>query len=237
MIMANEKVFVALDNMGLDEIFEFLDSAQGRIKNIKIGLELFNKYGPGVVKEIYEKYGLNIFLDLKLHDIPNTVSKAVLSLKGLPIKFLTVHLSGGSKMLEETIKARDLSIPDCKILGVSVLTSLDEKDLKEIWNIESLESALENLFKIAKQTNIDGVICSPKDLSILKELNSGLLAVTPGIRFIDEIANNTISDQKRVLPPKDAFENGADYLVMGRSLTQANDLNQRIEQLEKLPTS
>ncbi len=237
MSFANEKVFVALDNMDIEEIYKFLELSNGRIKNIKIGLEVFNKYGPDIIKEIHSKYPLNIFLDLKLHDIPNTIYKSILSLKGLPIKFLTLHLSGGNAMLTKAMEARDLAIPNCKLLGVSVLTSLDVSDLKEIWNIDSLDSALLNLFKLAHTTKVDGIICSPKDLALLNSFENNLSAVTPGIRFKDEIEKNLTSDQKRVLSPEDAFANGSSYLVMGRSLTQASDLELRISQLEKLPIS
>lgn len=231
---ALDKVFVALDNMDKEEIFNFLNRTNGKLKNIKIGLELFNKYGPTVVQELYEKYEVNIFLDLKLHDIPNTVSKSIMSLQGLPIKFLTIHLSGGKEMIQQALEARDKAIPDCKILGVSILTSLDEQDLIEIWGIRSIQDTLVGLFNLANNTKIDGIICSPKDLPVLNSMNHSLLAVTPGIRFADEINSSNQGDQKRVLTPSQAFQNKANFLVMGRSLTQADDINLRLKFLEKM---
>lgn len=226
-----ERVFVALDNMDIDQIFELLERANGEIKLVKIGLELFNNYGPSIVNKIYDRYKVDIFLDLKLHDIPNTVYKSVKSLNSLPIKYLTIHISGGRKMLEMAKQARDESIPNCKLLGVSFLTSLDESDLEEIWNIKDVDQAFEKLFTLANSCSIDGVICSAKDLEILKSFPNNLMAVCPGIRFQDEIDSNQKSDQKRVLSPEAAFAKGADKLVIGRSITQSDKILDRIESL------
>jgi orotidine-5'-phosphate decarboxylase len=227
-----DKAFIALDNMELKEIFTLLEESKGEIQLIKIGLELFNKYGPSIVSKIYEKYKVDIFLDLKLHDIPNTVFKSIMSLKGLPIKYLTIHLSGGKKMLEMAIKARDESITECKLLGVSFLTSLDKSDLNEIWGITDSNDAFKRLFNLANKAQIDGVICSAQDLEILKSFPNTLLSVCPGIRFQDEIDKGKLSDQKRVLSPKDAFNRGADFLVIGRSITQADNLDTRLNSLK-----
>ncbi|WP_127717644.1 orotidine-5'-phosphate decarboxylase [Halobacteriovorax sp. HLS] len=235
MSKVNERVFVALDNMTKEEIFTFLDSANGRIKNIKIGLELFNKYGPQIVNELCERYPTKIFLDIKLHDIPNTVSKAILSLAGLPIDYLTIHISGGQKMLEEALKARDEAIPNCKLLGVSILTSLDQEDLKLIWGVDDINKSFIRLFEIAHQSKIDGVICSANELKALRSFDNSLIAVCPGIRFEDEISSGDISDQKRVLSPQKAIKEGVDFLVIGRSLTKASSLKDRLDQLENMP--
>lgn len=236
MINANERVFMALDNMTKEEIFGFLEKSHKGISHIKIGLELFNKYGPNIVKELHESYPVDIFLDLKLHDIPNTVKKAIASLEGLPIKFLTVHLSGGREMLKEAMTSKEKYLPGCKLLGVSILTSLDHEDLNEIWSVTDMNKSFLNLFKLASDCKVDGVVCSAKELPIIKSFENDLITVCPGIRFEDEIKKGLTEDQKRVLSPQEAFKIGASYLVMGRSLTKAEDLSARIEYLKKLPT-
>jgi len=232
---ATKRVFVALDNMTKEEIFSFLKLCNQDLTHIKIGLELFNKFGPSIVEEIHKLYQVDIFLDLKLHDIPNTVSKAISSLSGLPIKFLTVHLSGGRQMLKQAMVSKQKYLPDCKILGVSILTSLDKEDLAEIWSVTDMNESFLNLFKLAKDCNIDGVVCSAKELSIISSFENDLITVCPGIRFKDEIDSGNTGDQKRVLSPSEAFNSGASYLVIGRSLTQSDQLSNRIEYLRNLP--
>lgn len=227
-------IYVALDNLSKEEIYNLLDSSNGEIKSIKIGLELFNKYGQDIVTDLYDKYGLDIFLDLKLHDIPSTVSKAIRSLKGLPIKFLTIHLSGGLEMIEHAISSRDSHLPQCKILGVSILTSLDQKNIEDIWGIIDTKNLFSSLFLLGKRGGIDGVVCSPAELEILNSLELNLLSMCPGIRFRDEIENGSTGDQKRVITPKEAMTLGADCLVIGRSLTKSKNLAERIELLKKI---
>ncbi|ATH08098.1 orotidine 5'-phosphate decarboxylase [Halobacteriovorax marinus] len=226
-----DRVYVALDNLEKEEVYTFLDSSNGRIKAVKIGLELYNKYGREIVESIATKYKVDIFLDLKLHDIPNTVAGAIASLEGLPISFLTIHLSGGLKMIESSSKARDKYLPNCKILGVSLLTSLDENDIEEIWGISDQKNLFSTLFLLAKKGGADGIVCSANELEILHALDLGLESMCPGIRFEDEIAHGNVSDQKRVLTPAHAIEAGADYLVMGRSLTKSKNLAKRLEEL------
>lgn len=226
-----DKVIVALDQMSLDEIDLFLKDKNNPLPFVKVGLELFVKYGPDLVHKIHHEYGKKIFLDLKLHDIPITVTKAVASLKNLPIDFLTLHLSGGEEMLRNaTMEARN-SIPRCKILGVSFLTSLEKKDLKDIFGIENSDEAFLRLFKIASQAGIDGVVSSAHEVKLLKTNFPHLLAVTPGIRFSDEIQSSQLQDQKRVTTPEEALALGSNYLVMGRSLTKAHSLQERIKDL------
>lgn len=235
--MSKDKVFVALDNMDREEIFAFLSREDNSLPNIKLGLEMFNRYGPDFIGEIHEKFGRKIFLDLKLHDIPNTVGKAIASLKGLPIEFLTIHLSGGREMILQAMEQAKTSLPNTRILGVSYLTSLDTSDFKEIWDIpeDAIAEAFIRLFKLALSTKIHGVVCSAHELPLIsaleRESNHVLTKVTPGIRFSDEIASGKIQDQKRVMCPQDAFKAGANYLVMGRSLTRSSDLLSRINQL------
>jgi orotidine-5'-phosphate decarboxylase len=233
-----KKIMVALDDMDEPQAIGFLERwPKDSLPTIKIGLEMYYRFGPSFVREIYNRFGVDIFLDLKLHDIPNTVSKSIRSLKGLPIKFLTIHLSGGEKMIASALSEARVSLPDTKILGVSFLTSLGENDLKELFGITPNEIKLgfERLFNIAYKSKIDGVVLSAKELEWFNHLQSNYshipLKVTPGIRFSDEIASGEISDQVRVETPESAFKKGADYLVLGRSLTKTAMLDGRIKEL------
>ena len=218
--------------MSLDEIDLFLSKPENNIPTVKIGLELFVKYGPDLVHKIHRDYKKKIFLDLKLHDIPITVERAIHSLKNLPIDFLTIHLSGGEAMLKSALAEARQSIPSCKILGVSFLTSLEDSDLNSLFGITDSKEAFLRLFKVANNSGIDGVICSPHEINLVKKYHPRLLAITPGIRFEDEIKSQKTQDQKRVATPEEAIKLGADFLVMGRSLTKASDLNQRLNQLK-----
>ncbi len=199
--------------------------------NIKLGLEFFSQLGPKGLVEFQKKYKKNIFFDYKLHDIPNTVAKAIKSLEGLPIKYLTIHLTGGRQMLRAAMEAKKQYLPDTKILGVSFLTSLGAEDFNELWDLEGSNEDFGRLFKMGLEEKIDGFILSPHELPVIKSLEENLglsaLKVTPGIRFADQAAG----DQKRVMDPSAAFEAGADFLVMGRALTNANDLASRLEEI------
>ena len=225
-----KNIIVALDQMTLEEIEQFLSKPENKIQTVKIGLELFLKYGSELVRLISSKHQKKIFLDLKIHDIPVTVERAIRSLKDLPIDFLSIHLSGGEAMIESAVREARISLPTCKILGVSFLTSLHETDLINLFGITNSEQAFLRLFKIAEDCGIDGVVCSPHEISLVKNNFSDLLVVTPGIRFEDEILSQLTQDQKRVATPKEALALGADYLVLGRSLTQAKDLSHRLKE-------
>ncbi len=229
--MSLDRIIVALDQMTLDEIDVFLSRPENTLSRVKIGLELFVKYGPDLVHKIHREYKKNIFLDLKLHDIPVTVERAIHSLKNLPIDFLTIHISGGEAMLKAAVIEARKSIPGCKILGVSFLTSLEASDLTTLYGISNMNEAFLRLFKTASESGIDGVICSPHEIGLVKKHYPHLLAVTPGIRFASEIEGQKTQDQKRVATPKEAFDSGADFIVMGRSLTKSTQLAQRIAEL------
>lgn len=230
-LLPSQRTMVAIDNMPKEQALAFIESLPSELPLVKIGLEQYLGLGRDFVTEVYERYQKEVFLDLKLHDIPNTVAKAMTSLKGLPIKFLTVHLSGGSAMLKAAQEVKDEHFPNLNILGVSYLTSLDQKDLKELFNYQEseIESAFHRFFDLAEETKTQGVVCSAFEAKLVGERN--LLKVCPGIRFQDEIGTTSVNDQKRVMSPQQAFDNGADYLVMGRSLTQAKNLSARIQEL------
>lgn len=240
-----DNIIVALDGMNENEIYLFLDKWKAIDSNslpcLKIGLELFCLLGPSIVTRIYDKYNCKLFLDLKLHDIPQTVRKSIKSLKGLPLEFLTLHLSGGQAMLDLALKEAKEVLPNTNLLGVSYLTSLNENDFKTNWGLGSkkeIEMAFKRLFTLALDSKIHGIVSSALDLNILSSVegdyNHSLIKVTPGIRFSDEIASGQIQDQARVLTPQMAIQNGSDYLVIGRSLTQSTVLDKRIEELAEL---
>lgn len=224
---------LALDNMSYEELNNFLESNPSDIPTLKIGLELFCLHGPSIVKEIREKYRKTIFLDLKLHDIPNTVAKAIRSLEGLDVEFLTIHLSGGEEMINKALESAKTYLPNTKLLGVSYLTSLDEKDFSQNWGVnkDGIEDQFKKLFSIASKTKIHGIVCSPLEAKMMKEIDSNILTVCPGIRFEDQISSGNIQDQKRVLSPLQALTQGADYMVIGRPLTQAQNFNERVTYL------
>ena len=225
------KVFLALDNLSRVEIHDLLRENSSKISLIKIGMEIFYKYGPEIISEIDEKYQVDIFLDLKLHDIPNTVYKSIKSLTELPIKFLTVHLSGGEEMLEAAKNGRDKYLPQAKLLGVSILTSISENQCEEMWN-NSYEIVLKNFVRQALKSQLDGIIISPLELLSLDKLDQKreLLRVCPGIRLEGDKSH----DQKRIMEPQKALRDGADYLVIGRSITSSDNPSLVIDQINKI---
>ncbi len=237
---ALDRVIVALDSMTDQEAIDFAANEAREFSFFKIGLELYLAYGPELILKLSRQSGARIFLDLKLHDIPNTVDKAISSLKGLPIEFLTIHLSGGGAMIERALASARQHLPGCQLLGVSVLTSLEASDLNEIWGLAS-ERALEKetftrLFTLAKTHGLSGLVCSPHEVPTAREVfgSQELTVVTPGIRFEDEIQSGELGDQKRVLAPSEALKLGSSYLVMGRSLTKTKTIESRILQLQNI---
>lgn len=214
------RIIVALDGMNKEQIFSYLDEIKGEINFVKIGMEAYYKYGRELLIEIKNRYDVSLFLDLKLHDIPNTVKGAISSLEGLPIEFLTVHLQGGKNMLKEAMKQKSISLPQTKLLGVSYLTSLDEHDFLEIWNTkkENIEDSFLRLFKLAEDCKLEGIVCSADEATLVKE-RFNLQVISPGIRLRDDLKANKVGDQRRVFCAKDALSRGCDYLVIGRSLT------------------
>jgi orotidine-5'-phosphate decarboxylase len=234
------RVIVALDNLDYHGVEHFLNQAEGRIKTVKIGLELFYRYGPAFVRQVKEHYPVDIFLDLKLHDIPNTVAQAIYSLQGLPVRFLTIHLSGGPAMIQTALQAAANALPETSLLGVAYLTSLSPQDLNHLFAFppEDFPQRFALLARRGIEEKIPGLILSPQELPLIEHLRPDypLLKITPGVRFADEIQGAQTQDQKRVSTPQLAFQQGADYVVMGRSLTQAQNLNSRLDSLDYLLT-
>lgn len=212
-------VIIACDFSDQEKLFEFLKPFEGMNPYLKIGMELFYKEGPELVKKLHEK-GFKIFLDLKLHDIPNTVEKAMRNIASLGVEITNVHAAGGVLMMEAARRGLDSveSGKNTKLIAVTQLTSTSQEILENELLIEKpLNDVVKAYALNAKKAGLDGVVCSPLEASIIKEL--GLISVTPGIRFASDDAN----DQKRIATPSFAKENGSTYIVVGRSITAAVD--------------
>ena len=215
--MTDPRIIVAIDTYDLEEANAILDQLDPDLCKIKIGSVVFNSLGKSFLKEVSSR-GFKIFLDLKLHDIPNTVYEAILGFHDCSIDMLTVHLSGGEEMLKKAMLAGK-SI-NAKVIGVSILTSLEESDTLSLFD-NKLDHQIRNLFEIAVKANLDGVVCSPHELEMSNTiLNSDSIKITPGIRNI-----KVEDDQARTMNAKEAIEQGATFLVIGRPITQAQDIS------------
>ena len=215
--MTDPRIIVAIDTYDLQEANAILDQLDPDLCKIKIGSVVFNSLGKSFMKEVSSR-GFKIFLDLKLHDIPNTVHEAILGFHDCSIDMLTVHLSGGEEMLKKAMLAGK-SI-NTKVIGVSILTSLEESDTLSLFD-NKLDHQIRNLFEIAVKANLDGVVCSPHELEMSNTiLNSDSIKITPGIRDI-----KVEDDQARTMNAKEAIEQGATFLVIGRPITQAQDIS------------
>ena len=214
-----EKIIVALDHANFDECRLFVQAAGESLKFVKIGSILFSSAGPGIL-DFFAKKQIKIFLDLKYHDIPNTVSHSVSAvLRHAPINLLTIHASGGREMIFESKQAITESGQKTELVAVTVLTSLDQKNLQEIGYAFDPNEAVVNLAKLAIDSGADGIVCSSNELEIVrKRIPKKITIVVPGIRpAFQEKAND---DQKRTATPEYAFEKGANYIVIGRPITQ-----------------
>ena len=217
-------VIIACDFPGAKETFRFLDLFTQEKPFLKIGMELFYAEGPSIVKEI-KRRGHRIFLDLKLHDIPNTVGHSVASVTRLGVNLITVHAGGGRAMMQAAaryakITADELGVERPKILAVTVLTSFDDQGWQEVGGHLPIEEHVLDLAKLAKDSGVDGVVASPKEASFIrKAAGDDFLICTPGIR--PSFAQT--DDQKRIATPSQAFKNGSSVLVIGRPITQAVD--------------
>ncbi|MET0263310.1 MAG: orotidine-5'-phosphate decarboxylase [Rariglobus sp.] len=213
-------LILALDVPTREEAAPILRQLRGELRWVKIGLQMFTAYGPDYVKAVADE-GFNVFLDLKLHDIPNTVAKAVESLAPLPIGMLTLHTSGGREMMSYARKAQLATKPDLLLLGVTVLTSMDATGLSELGISVSPESQVSRLGHLASEAGLTGLVCSPLEVSMLRtHLPAGIQLVTPGIRPAGEAGGD---DQKRIMTPADAARAGSSYIVVGRPILKAKD--------------
>ena len=214
--MASKKIIVALDSSNFDKIKQLAENLKKDVYAFKIGYQFFFNFGIKGYKKIYSICP-NIFLDLKLHDIPNTVEKGLDALLKIKPKLTTIHISGGDQMMKATRKNKK----NTKILGVSILTSMDNTQTKKYYNQKDVSKLVKKFSKFAKKNKLDGVVCSPNEIKyVRKEVGKNFIIVTPGIRIDNKIKSD---DQKRVQTPKKAIELGADYLVIGRPITESKN--------------
>lgn len=221
--MKEPKIIVALDFPSGNEALSFVQSELNpQLCRVKVGKELFTSTGggPELVQQLVDM-GYDVFLDLKFHDIPNTVAKAVAAAAELGVWMVNIHAIGGSKMMNAAREALEPYGVDAPLLiAVTVLTSMDKDDLLELGMNCSPEEQVARLVKLADQSGLDGVVCSAKEASIVKQISRGeLLAITPGIRP----KGSTNDDQKRIMTPEKAIAAGSDYLVMGRPITKSDN--------------
>tara|TARA_Y100001970_G_C14254113_1_gene873905 strand:- start:6050 stop:6748 length:699 start_codon:yes stop_codon:yes gene_type:complete len=212
------KIIVALDFNSSSRAVEFVDNLDPKLCRLKIGKELFTAAGPNLVETMIKKE-FDVFLDLKFHDIPNTVASAVKVAADLGVWMLNVHISGGSTMMKS---AKDAILShggrQPTLIGVTVLTSISSAELSEIGINNDLKDQVVQLAKLAYQSGLDGVVCSAEEAKLLRNsMPADFILVTPGIRRKQDAAG----DQKRVITPSQAIRNGSDYLVVGRPITQA----------------
>lgn len=213
------RLILALDVETKEEALALARPLAGNLVWVKLGLQLFTRYGPGIVDE-FHALGFKVFLDLKLHDIPNTVASAIKSLKGRPCSLLTLHASGGPEMIARARAAADSALPGCQLLSVTVLTSMDQAQLTAVGVQRTPEEQVRLLGRMAIQAGSHGLVCSPLELPMLRqELGSGPTLVTPGIRYPDAAGD----DQNRVMTPAQAAAAGSSFIVVGRPILKDKD--------------
>ena len=217
----SKSIIVAVDESNIDSFKRVIDSLDNNLCMVKIGSVSFNALGHQVILYAANK-GFDIFLDLKLHDIPNTVKKSIKGLVSLPIKMLTIHTSGGKQMMQAAMQAVERS--NIKVFGVTALTSLSDVDTNQIYKRDAVDQ-VEAMLDLAEESGIDGVVCSPHELHLVAARDS-LLSITPGIRLRD-----SDDDQNRVMTPKEAIDLGANYIVMGRPITEAQDIKDALQEI------
>ena len=212
------KIILALDTTNLDEAIRITKKIKNKIFTIKLGLEFFNAHGKEGVRKFNEIGITNLMLDLKLKDIPETVYKAIKALDNIKFGFLTIHGLGGKAMIEKAIKAAKEIKSKPKILMVTILTALNDEDLKETGSNNTVDEQVKKLAKLAKETGV-GIVCSGHEAkNVRKIIGPNLLIFTPGIRMNKDNKN----DQQRVCTPIESIKNGSDKIIMGRSLMKGN---------------
>ncbi len=216
---SDSPIILAVDTDDLEIAKRWVSITNPYIGVFKLGLEFFIKFGQAGVKAVQAETEKPLFLDLKLHDIPNTVSKSVLQVADVAPMFLTVHASGGRAM----INAAAQSLPATKITAVTVLTSLDSADLKEVGMGKDAQDLAIQLAKLSVSAGAKAIVCSPKEISQIRNaVGDQVLIITPGVRPSGTLSSD---DQKRTMDPKTAIAEGADYLVIGRPITKAADIS------------
>ena len=224
-----KQAIIALDVSSLEEIKNLLSIIDKDLFRLKVGKQLFTSQGPKAIEKL-RSLGFDIFLDLKLHDIPNTVSKSLANICNLGVWMSNIHLLGGREMIEEASSTVKKINNDMILVGVTILTSLNEINLIELGFKPSPEEVALNLAKLGKENGIDGVVCSIDDISGIKaSMGSDFLSVTPGVRMLQEN-----DDQKRSGSIYDAIQFGTDFIVLGREITQAENPEGVLKKIESL---
>lgn len=225
--MMVNKVIVALDFNNLIEVQNFVANLDPQQCRLKVGKELFTAYGPQIVKELHA-LGFEVFLDLKFHDIPNTVYKAIRVAADLGVWMVNVHASGGREMLQKARQAVVDSTHKPLLIAVTILTSLSSEAVAEIGYQLPLQEQAIHLAKLSYECGLDGVVCSAQEANLIKSATAAkFLTITPGIR----LSADKTDDQTRIMTPLNAVNNGADYLVIGRPITQADSPQQVLAQI------
>jgi orotidine-5'-phosphate decarboxylase len=221
---ARERLIVALDVETLDAADALAGTLGNAVRRLKVGLELYTACGPEAVR-VVRAHGVNVMLDLKLHDIPETVARATLRAAALGAELLTIHTSGGWKMMEAAADAARKSGTGLKLLGVTVLTSMDANDLAQVGEVTAgttVEDIVKKRAQLAMECGLDGVVASPREAAVVRAgAPEGFLIVTPGVR--PGGGTKPSDDQKRVATPGEARAAGADYIVVGRPVRDADD--------------
>ena len=228
------KLFIAIDTNDSNKAKDLIQKLSPEICGIKVGKELFTACGPGIIEWIQEK-GFKVFLDLKYHDIPNTVERACFAASKMGVSILNVHALGGKNMMLAAKEGIDKSNNNPYLIAVTLLTSMNSNELKDIGFSTSVNKQILNLAKSANQANLDGIVCSAKDIIKIKNvLPKNFLYVTPGIR----LSNSSQDDQKRISTPLEAIKMGSSILVIGRPITKAKYpevvLNEIMNEISKI---
>lgn len=215
-----KKIIVALDFASAEEALKFVEQLDANECRVKVGKELFTQAGPELIRTLHKR-GFEVFLDLKFHDIPATVAKAVKAAAEMGVWMVNVHASGGQEMLKAAVEAlRPFGDKAPLLTAVTVLTSMSEQELHKLGIDKPLPAQVLTLASMARDSGLDGVVCSAKEATLLREaLGKDFLLVTPGIRP----EGSAMNDQKRVMTPAEAIQAGVDYLVMGRPIREAAD--------------
>lgn len=220
-------VIVALDNMSMEASLTLADQLDPALCRLKVGKELFTRCGPSIVQALHQR-NFDVFLDLKFHDIPNTTAQAVLAAADLGVWMMNVHASAGLEAMSLSKQRLLDNHFETLLIAVTVLTSMDNEALKQTGITVSLDEQVSRLAQLTKQAGLDGVVCSAQEAKVLKALcGEDFKLITPGIRLAEDNAD----DQKRICTPRQALNDGSDYLVIGRSITQAADPAAKLQRI------
>lgn len=227
--MIDPRVIVALDCSDAASALALSERLTPRLCRLKVGKELFTACGPALVASLVQR-GFAVFLDLKFHDIPNTVAQACRAAAGLGVWMINVHSLGGREMMQAAREALEQASPRPRLIAVTVLTSLSDGDLREVGVTGSPAEAALRLARLARESGLDGVVCSPQEAPAIRlACGEAFLRITPGIRP----AQSGADDQKRIMTPRRAIEAGASYLVVGRPVTRASDPGAALERINE----